>query len=309
MSVSDAEALASVKHLQPSLRDKFDAVAVALHAQFLREGFSLAALSESDDDAKAVQPLPSRWNASGDGYCFCYRKGELRVVTKMVRMGARLVVHASRRTPDARVLTMTVRVSDHILQKTAFSPGALDAMYVKIGVLVSDFSRLIVRPLEAKSSPAKAGSTVASEAGSSAKATDGKSRSGTGASSAAAIGTRPRPTPEQPRGGPQRPIPQPGPSPLIDPRFRNPRRPAPARPSFNPFAPDNLLVGPRNPGFRGRGRGGIPRGPGRIPGARFDPFGPFGGRGRGAFGEPDADHLRFPGPGRGGFGFDDEDII
>ena len=58
-----------------------------------------------------------------------------------------------------------------------------------------------------------------------------------------------------------------------------------------------MLFGPGNPEFDARFRptnpSRLPQQPGRVPEARFDPYGPFG---NGSRGEPDFDEFPMPGP-------------
>jgi len=235
-----------------------------------------------------TSPCPSGWNSSTEGYCFSYKgKGtEPPLLVKMMRLDTQLMVYAIRKDDSAALRHAEFTPMECIkLPASSRSIEDYKTIFVNREALVRDFDRLVVVPL-LKGGPAT--NRVKDKAKEELKARMEKAKPKSEPTKA------PQPTP---RVDPTRP--------LSDPR----PRPAPIPSGFDPFRPDSMLVGPRNPGFGGglmdpRGpRRPSGRYPGRIPGARFDPFGPFGGGPRSA----DPDHLRIPGR-RNPFG-DDEDII
>mmetsp|Transcript_44288 Transcript_44288/g.73866 ORF Transcript_44288/g.73866 Transcript_44288/m.73866 type:complete len:309 (-) Transcript_44288:221-1147(-) len=236
---------------------------------------------------------------------------------KMIRVGPNLMVYAANdeemkntKTSENSLNHITLVVRDKIVDQ---SQGALNKMlrssgwnpkelFVDLPSLMKDLNNSLLKPLLGLKSAATDDNTTR---GAMEVDSKGKEEEGEGNKKDKEKVTKPqgasrveRPNPFASSHAPPRP------------RF-NPNQPSGMRPNnprrgFNPFAPDNgMLVGPRHPGF-GSGLGAIPprrpRNPGRIPGARFDPFGPFGG---GSGMTPDPDHFRAPGR----RGFDEDDII
>jgi len=208
------------------------------------------------------------------------------LLVKMMRLDNQLMVYAIRKDKAAALRHAEFTPREWI--KLPTNNKALEdyrTIFVNRDAMVRDFDRLLVVPL-LRATPATTQAKDKAEKEVKTRMEKAKPKSDPVKA--------PQPTP---RVDPTRPISEPRP------------RPAPIPSGFDPFRPDSMLVGPRNPGFGGgliypRGPRRPGRNPGRLPGARFDPFSPFGGGQRG----PEPDHFRVPGR-RNPFGDDDEDII
>jgi len=283
-----------VEAAKPGFRDAHDVLAFGVHAVFLQKGYVCNGLGEGD--ARKDLPrseCPKGWNDSKEGYCFRYRgkDGKDETIVKMMRLGASLVVYVSKIQKKPKLFHAQFVPRDRIDASqiggaSKSSPSSSDSgkLFVDLGSLVRDLNQDFLLPLSGQITVEKKDALETSKDKSNEE---------------------PKPQHSQPH--PKQPTPMP-----LRPQRPDPRMPThpglldPTRPSFNPFSPDTgMLVGPRNPRFGGTGLGPIPQrgrrpGRGRLPGARFDPFGPFPGSRRG----PGPDHFRIPGR-----DFDDEDII
>ena len=100
---TSATVLAIVRAARPVFRQRADALAFALHAALLAEGFVLvaagaAAEDEPSADAALHEAGPDGWNASADEYAFRYRQesaGGGTVVLKALSASGKLFVDAA----------------------------------------------------------------------------------------------------------------------------------------------------------------------------------------------------------------------
>mmetsp|Transcript_33818 Transcript_33818/g.47184 ORF Transcript_33818/g.47184 Transcript_33818/m.47184 type:complete len:333 (-) Transcript_33818:201-1199(-) len=321
------EILSLLSKLKPELRDAHDALAFTMHLSFLASNMVCTGLSEHDS-GKDLPACPKGWNESKEGYVFRYRtnnkKGQHEQASptlftvKMIRVGPTLMLYAANdeETKNTNIsknslshITLVVRdkivdQSQDAWNKMRSSVWDPKELFVDLPSLMKDFDNSLLRPLLGlKSTPT--GSTTHGTMEDDSKGKREKEENKKGKEKPNEHRSTSRVERQDPlASNPHCPRPQFNPHEPPGMRPNNPRR------GFNPFAPDNggMLVGPRHPGF-GSGLGAIPRrpprNPGRMPGARFDPFGPFGGGGGGGGMMPDPDHFRAPGR----RGFDEDDII
>ncbi|CAI8008582.1 Proteasome inhibitor PI31 subunit [Geodia barretti] len=250
-------------------RSPHDAVAVALHACLLADGFvciatgdenfgeGLATRSPTSSKGAQTSPygLPAGWNTSQDVYALQYHHPGQRklILVKMIVIDTQLLISAMSAGDIETIHSLTLE-TDRYVRSQQFNTVSV---YSNLLQLVSTLNKEIVSKLQqpaAKPSP----STT--------------SASGTTSTSAAASSSRMRGDYDPLRVGPPR---HPGVSPA------------------NPFGMPTPF-----------GYGDADRFPfGYVPGARWDPVTPFGGglpaRGGGRpgrhHGEPDPDHLPPPG--------------
>lgn len=218
----------------PQFHARADAIAYAVHATFVTNGFRLVGL---DDDLSApdrdFEGLPGQWNASHDAYTFRYRSGSSLVVVKAVVMGDVVLVHASRQG-STDVHTVELHIDDYVAPDTDLSSSP----YVDLNALTDIVHERIV----ANVAP-------------------------TPAAAAPAVPIRPPmfedfgpdyPAPYGPMGGP------------VGGDFDDDMMGGPRFPPMRPAGGGGSLMGPDHPMFgRVPGRPGR----GRL-GPRFDPFGP-----------------------------------
>ncbi|CEM14785.1 unnamed protein product [Vitrella brassicaformis CCMP3155] len=263
-------------------RSATDCCVLALHGCLLDSGYTLECTDEAGGMSKAgdgsvvrVVLLPS-WNANSDAYAFNYtppsKQGVSRAVVKAIVIGNTLSVHAVEQSlsggKESALLNYEITPSEVLAKKGEDLTAHLDAdgslvdAFKDLKAIETAFRRAIVDRL----SPAAAATSE----------------------------TKPAASASHPAAPPQ---PPPMSDPLRDERFP-PWRPdsdlgdpplGMGGPGY--FGPDGNLVGPRDPMFGGGMPGGVGAGRGRG-NIRFDPLGPFPGRGI----DPDNDHLR---PSRG----------
>jgi proteasome inhibitor subunit 1 (PI31) len=112
-----ATVLAIVRAARPVFRQRADALAFALHAALLAEGFVLVAAGataedEPSADAALHEAGPDGWDASPDEYAFRYRQesaGSGTVVLKALAASGKLFVDAAGSTPAAEATHLELR--------------------------------------------------------------------------------------------------------------------------------------------------------------------------------------------------------
>ncbi len=251
----------------------------AVHGIFLDSGFLLVPTAENNN--QEVQ-LPAGWQ-TGPALGLHYRhpRSSLRFELKLVPIMGKVYVHAATTDGSGKVLSKELEV-DQLVGTLEADGGLSNERLSNLAYLVrTHFIHQLAPGLKEGYEPAPAPTSVATQT------------------------TQPQQQqPQHPRYPPnyledddddgggyglrmpgRRPFFGVGQEDLVPPGLGG----------FGGFGPGGMVVGPNHPSFmmgrgRGRGRGGLP--PGVPPGARFDPYGPFGG-------EPDFDD--FPPPGQGGF--------
>lgn len=272
--------------------DHHEILALAVHALLLHHGFRPA---ETPTDAQPTA-LPSDWGGAGFGGRYRHERSAMTFDIRAVRMGGRLLIHATPTEDDAHLHTVDIRVDEYVTAGDSWTDVVPRLSDLATIIAVQIAHRLVPDATKPGYEHAAAGDQTSSSHGAPAS----------GAPAGGPSAPTPRPLP-----GP-RPIP-PGADPLRDDRhdplrIGPPRRPGGMAGPAIPFGADDLLppgLQPRpggmftpggnlmGPGHFGRGRGGrFPGGglpPGVPPGARFDPVYPV----------PDNDAEMPP-------GFDDE---
>ena len=112
-----ATVLAIVRASRPVFRQRADALAFALHAALLAEGFVLvaagaAAEDEPDADASLREAGPDGWDASPDEYAFRYWQESASsgtIVLKALAASGKLFVDAAGPTPAAAAAHLELR--------------------------------------------------------------------------------------------------------------------------------------------------------------------------------------------------------
>jgi PI31 proteasome regulator N-terminal/PI31 proteasome regulator len=289
--------------------DGHEALALAVHGLLVQHGFR----PHDQADASEQPRLPAQWGAAGFGGRYRHHRSALTFDVRAVAVGPRLVVHATIVEEDEVLHSLELRVDRYVRRDVDFSALAVPANAEETRVANQtesprfgwddvfenplDLATLVQVNIAHRLVPdaAKDGYEAAAEAGTvpSAAATATATPAGGSSSDAGRPGYRPpyRPDEDDPLriGPPMRPGRNPyglpgiypgGDDDLMDPSpygLGHDDLIAPGLP--RPLGGRGLgglgggnLMGPRHPAF-GAPRGGI-AGPPRVPGARFDPFGP-----------------------------------
>lgn len=282
-----------------------EALSLYIHALLLTHGFRPQEAPPTPDTPSTLpQALPAGWGRSGFGGRYRHSRSSLSFDVTYAVVGARLVVHAAAVEDDAQMHTAQLRVAEHVRDGVQFAHAEHTLDWDHVLERVDDVATIVQVQIAHRLVPdaAKEGYEQAAQANTTEAASASASASG---------GAGPPP----PRG-----IIPPSHDPLRDPdhdplRIGPPRRPGGMMPMPFPgmgdgFGSDDLLAPglPRPGGFPGGGPGGMfgggggnlmgpgnfpgsggrgwPRPEGVPPGARFDPYTPFG---------PDNDAERMPG--------------
>jgi len=250
---------------KPQLRNRFDALALALHIIMKKLGFEFIGCDDSKDIARNKDALiPEGWNSSTDSYCFRYKvpKTNETLVIKPLILGEKLLIHGLAGDKDYQ--TLEIDLNDYTRNDVPLDN--YNNLFKDLNKLVLQFQMNIVNKLVPDISKGSQSQSPQRD---------------------------PLRVPTQPR------------SPLMEggPYYPQPVQPfGIGSDDLNPFplrmpggfGGHGSLVGPHHPGFGPAASD--PYGRGRVfpppPGARFDPFGPP----RGQFGEPDRDEPPPPGP-------------
>lgn len=104
---------------EPSLKNPYDAIALASHAAMLAVGFRLVGLGEdhkieADSEGANPTPLPSEWNATKGSYAFRYKhtQSSMEYLLKVNSMGNKAVVMGMGMGDD-QTQSFDVRVDDY----------------------------------------------------------------------------------------------------------------------------------------------------------------------------------------------------
>lgn len=281
--------------LVPSSRG--EALALYVHALLLTHGFRPA--SANADSTETAQQLPSGWGTGGYGGRYRHSRSSLSFDITATVVGARLVVHAAAVEDDAQMHTAEMRVADHVNEAVEFGQGRNAPQWDTTFPRGEDVATIVQVQIAHRLVPdaAKEGyEAAAAAAAGSSEASGSSSASGAGRGGRRVAMDRYTPADMDPL----RDIDA---DPLRIGRARHPGYRQPTMPGG--FGSDDLLAPglPRGPAFGGGGGlgGGNLMGPGNFPGtgtrewprpegvppgARFDPYTPFG---------PDNDAERAPG--------------
>lgn len=108
----------------PSLKNAYDAVAIAAHSAMLSVGFRLIGLGEDHridaaSDSSHPSSLPSEWNASQPNYAFRYAHSQssMEYLLKINRMGNKAVV-LGMGLGDDKTNTFDIKVADYVSESS-----------------------------------------------------------------------------------------------------------------------------------------------------------------------------------------------
>jgi len=265
----------AIKEEKPQFRHSFDALIAILHVAMKLHGFRLQGIDDSSAEKKPY--LPAGWNSSNDSYSFTYKhhRSSLTFVVKSLMLGQELLVSGVVLEDNKRLYSLQLSVKDYMSENAEMND--YDHLYKNLDKLIVLFKKEII----CKFLPDLT--------------TDGASETPTATAPHRHLVDTPRYEPDydplripsiRPPQGPFMPgfgLPSPpfgvGDHDLY-PSFANiPPSRAPGM-----FSPSGNLIGPHHPGFGpyvtdpyggpGNFQSQRPPNGGRVPGSRFDAYGP-----------------------------------
>jgi len=244
-------------------------LAYAVHSAILNAGFVCTGSSLADFHEQESWPsvLPSGWlDDTGSKFSFRYRArsgASDRLVWKAVFMSDLLAISANDPYSSGKdAMTMHLRVKDFVKSKAGEAPALIESKERELYSVIEERILPITKPRQTPDNTPTFSTNSEPPVGS-------------------------RGSGQMPRGSNMPDYGNDGPYPAPAGGFGG---------DLIPGGGGSMLFGPGNPQFDARFRPQdprLPRGGGRVPEARFDPYGPFGS---GGYGDPDPDEFPMPGP-------------